>query len=360
MPRPTRALIDLEALRANYRHAANLAGSARAMAVVKADGYGHGLEPVARALADSAPEFAVACLEEALRIRQSGVSQSVVLLEGVHESADYATCIDNGFEAVIHSDHQIDWLEASQPDRLKIWLKVNTGMNRLGFTPAVVPSRIERLERVGAGLVGLMTHLACGDDVSSSMTAAQMAPMAAFKQQYPSLAVSVANSAGHFQQAGTQFDWTRPGIMLYGSAPLNDQTQEQAGVRPVMHLRSQLIAVRELAAGEQVGYGGSWTADKRCRMGVVAIGYGDGYPRHAPSGTPVWVGGVRVPLIGRVSMDMITVDLTGVDHAQVGDEVELWGGRVSVDEVARCAGTISYELLTGVTARVPRYYLQGL
>ncbi len=358
MPRPTRALIDLEALRANYRHAAKLAGPARAMAVVKADGYGHGLEAVVLALAETAPVFAVAGLEEALRIRQCGLSQPVLLLEGVHESTDYDTCIRHGFEVVIHSEHQIQWLQASQPERLGIWLKVNTGMNRLGFPPAVVPSLIERLKSTGADVVGLMTHLACADDPASPMTPAQLAPMANLKQRFSSLAVSVANSAGHFQQADTLFDWTRPGIMLYGSAPLNGQSIGQAGVRPVMHLRSELIAVRDLAAGEHVGYGAAWTAQTDARMGVVAIGYGDGYPRHAPSGTPVWVAGVRAPLIGRVSMDMITVDLTGVDHVQVGDEVELWGEHVSVDEVAHRAGTISYELLTGVTARVPRHYLQ--
>lgn len=358
MSRPTRAVIDLDALRANFRRAAALASPARAMAVVKADGYGHGLEPVARALADLTPAYAVACLEEALRLRNAGLRHPIVLLEGVHQRADLVVCGDLALRPVVHSDYQIQWLEAVPGNSpTPVWLKVNTGMNRLGFAPEEVGDKVLRLRRAGVELVGLMTHLACADEPESPMTVRQVNAMIALQETFPDLETSVANSAGHFRKGMTRFDWTRPGIMLYGGAPLDGQTPQQAGVRPVMRLESQLIAVRNLRAGQHVGYGGDWTADRDCPMGVVAIGYGDGYPRHAPSGTPVWVAGAIVPLIGRVSMDMLAVDLTGV-AAEPGAPVELWGEHLSVDEVARHAGTISYELLTGVTARVPRQYLE--
>ena len=361
MSRPTRALIDLHALQANYRRAADLASPAQAMAVVKADGYGHGLVQVAQALSHDAPMFAVACLEEALRIRQAGLAQPVVLLEGVHEPGDYLACARHHFSVVIHASHQIDWLESNAAAFSgDCWLKVNTGMNRLGFAPEAIPAQMERLGNLGIEIKGLLTHLACADEPDAEMTQAQLAIMQQFRRRFPSLAMSAANSAAHYRAGASSFDWTRPGVMLYGSAPLAGQSQSEAGLLPVMRLQSEVIAVRDLAPGDQVGYGAAWTADRAGRMAVIAIGYGDGYPRHAPSGTPVWVDGTRVPLIGRVSMDMLTVDLTQAPHIAVGAPVELWGEHVSVDEVAHLAGTISYELLTGVTARVPRHYQSGL
>ncbi|MBL3557244.1 MULTISPECIES: alanine racemase [Marinobacter] len=357
MPRKTVARIDFDALRHNYRVACRLASPARAMAVIKADGYGHGIRDVARALADEAPKFAVACLEEALAIREAGVGHPVVLLQGVHSADDLATCAREGFEVVVHSDYQLGWLEQST-EMPPLWLKVNTGMNRLGFAPAMLPDVMARLGNHARQpkVIGFVTHFACADDPASSFTDQQTRLFAETVVDWPSLAKSAGNSAAHFLPGQPLFDWSRPGIMLYGASPVLEKTGPELGLEPVMTLEAPLTAVRTLKPGESVGYGCSWTAGQETRMGIVAIGYGDGYPRHAGTDTPAWVAGNRIRLIGRVSMDMLAVDLTGAPSASEGDTVELWGRHVSVDEVARCAGTIAYELLTGITTRVPRLY----
>ncbi|WP_166269238.1 alanine racemase [Marinobacter caseinilyticus] len=355
MPRNTVAKINLEALRHNYRLACERAGGAQAMAVVKADGYGHGIAAVTQALATEAGCFAVACLEEALAIRAQGLTHPVVLLQGVHARKDLAVCLQEGFEPVLHSQSQIDWLMADAV-RPMIWLKVNTGMNRLGFSPGEFAAVMASLRPMQGIVKGLMTHFACADDTASDATQLQTNVFRDIAGAYPDCVRSVGNSAAHFRDNQALFEWSRPGIMLYGASPMLGASGSELGLRPVMKLESELIAVRTLAAGESVGYGESWTADKPTPMGIVAIGYGDGYPRHAGTGTPAWVGGRRIRLIGRVSMDMLAVDLSDVPTAQVGDRVELWGDHVGVDEVAACAGTIGYELLTGVTARVPRLY----
>lgn len=357
MPRKTVARIDADALRHNYRLACRLASPARAMAVIKADGYGHGIREVARALAGEAPKFAVACIEEALAIREAGVNHPVVLLQGVHTADDLATCAREGFEVVVHSDYQLDWLEhaAKVP---ALWLKVNTGMNRLGFAPAVLANVMARLKNqaIEQKAVGFVTHFACADDPASGFTDEQTRRFTEAVVDWPALEKSAGNSAAHFLPGQPLFDWSRPGIMLYGASPVLEKTGPQLGLKPVMTLEAQLTAVRTLKPGESVGYGCSWTAERETRMGIVAIGYGDGYPRHAGTGTPAWVAGNRIRLIGRVSMDMLAVDLTDAPDASAGDTVELWGRHVSVDEVAQRAGTIAYELLTGITARVPRLY----
>ncbi|NMT64089.1 alanine racemase [Marinobacter orientalis] len=357
MPRNTVARIDISALRHNYRLACALASPARAMAVIKADGYGHGIGEVARALADDAPRFAVACIEEAQAIREAGIGHPVVLLQGVHSADDLAICAREGFEMVVHSDHQLDWLEHAA-ETPTLWLKVNTGMNRLGFAPVMLVEVMDRLERyaVQQKVVGFVTHFACADDVASSFTDEQTRLFTEAVADWPSLQKSAGNSAAHFLPGQPLFDLSRPGIMLYGASPMLEKTGPQLGLKPVMTLEAQLTAVRTLKPGESVGYACSWTAERETRMGIVAIGYGDGYPRHAGTDTPAWVAGHRIRLIGRVSMDMLAVDLTGVPGACPGDTVELWGGHVSVDEVAQHAGTIAYELLTGITARVPRLY----
>ncbi|TBW56188.1 alanine racemase [Marinobacter halodurans] len=358
MGRHTRARIDLSALRHNFALAERQAGTAEAMAVVKADGYGHGLEPVARALADQAGRFAVACLEEAERLREAGIRQPIVLLQGFHDDADVATCADLGLEPVIHSDHQLAALENAAAT-LTVWLKVNTGMNRLGFAPEQVEARVQRLRAVGGvTLKGMVTHYACADDREDPMTDRQNDMFSALSARYPELEFSAANSAGHFRVDSPRFHWTRPGIMLYGATPMIVESAAELGLRAVMSLESRLTATRVLQPGECVGYGATWRAARPTPMGIVSIGYGDGYPRHAPTGTPVWVAGTRTATLGRVSMDMLAVDLTAAPHARPGDRVELWGANVPVDEVARCAGTIGYELLTGVTARVPRVYTE--
>lgn len=360
MPRATIARIDLEAIRHNYRLACSLAcslaGEARAMAVVKADGYGHGIQAVARALESETGRYAVACIEEAEAIREAGLSQPVVLLQGVHEKGDLAHCAHQGFEPVLHSPVQLDWLVAANAPAL--WLKVNTGMNRLGVRPEDVPGVVTYLENAGCKdrLLGFMTHFACADDPDSDMTAAQTRCFDQATGPWPSLMRSVGNSAAHFLQGQPLYQWSRPGIMLYGGSPVNGKTGLQLGLKPAMTLEAPLIATRTVRAGESVGYGASWTAQRDTLMGMVAIGYGDGYPRHAGTDTPAAINGQRIRLLGRVSMDMLAVDLSEAPEAREGDKVELWGGTVSVDEVATCAGTIGYELLTGVTARVPRIY----
>lgn len=357
MPRSTVARIDLDALRHNYRLACNRAGSAHAMAVVKADGYGHGITQVALALAEEVPRYAVACLEEALAIREAGLRQPVVMLQGVHAEEDLDVCRQHGFEPVLHGHHQLGWLNRTggHPD---FWLKVNSGMNRLGFLPDELIDVMAALKAKGArsGLQGFMTHFACADDVDSPMTARQTLCFEQATAPWPELLRSVGNSAAHFIPGQPLFDWSRPGVMLYGGSPLLDKTGPQLGLKPVMSLEAPLITTRTVHAGESVGYGANWVADRDTRMGMVAIGYGDGYPRHAGTNTPAAVKGQRIRLIGRVSMDMLAVDLSNAPDAKEGDPVELWGREVGVDEVATCAGTISYELLTGITARVPREY----
>lgn len=356
MPRSTVARIDLEALRLNYRLACQKAGTAQAMAVIKADGYGHGIAAVASALAEDADKYAVACLEEAFAIRDSGLKQPVVLLQGVHAGADFRDCAEHGFEPVVHCYQQLAWLaEGSAP---RFWLKVNTGMNRLGFRPEELQGVMAALETAGQKhqMIGFVTHFACADDLDSAMTAAQTRCFEAATAPWPDLMRSVGNSAAHFRPGQALYDWSRPGIMLYGASPMIARTGPELGLRPVMTLEAPLISTRMVRAGESVGYGAAWVADQDTRMGMVAIGYGDGYPRHAGTGTPAAIGGTRIRLLGRVSMDMLAVDLTTAPGAREGDTVELWGATVSVDEVAACAGTIGYELLTGVTARVPRVY----
>lgn len=357
MPRSTIARIDLQALRHNYALAQKLAGSARAMAVVKADGYGHGIRPVALALAEMAPKYAVACLEEALAIRDAGLRQPVVLLQGMHEAGDVRDCSAHDFEPVLHCSTQLNWLAQSE-SRPEFWLKVNSGMNRLGFRPAELPEVMAAIDAMGARsrLLGFVTHFACADDPASARTAEQTECFVRGTAAWPDLMRSVGNSAAHFLPDQPLFDWSRPGIMLYGGSPSLGKIGPELGLQPVMTLEAPLMSTRVVRAGEAVGYGSAWVAEQDTLMGMVAIGYGDGYPRHAGTDTPAAVRGQRIRLIGRVSMDMLAVDLTNAPDARPGDAVELWGRTVGVDEVAACANTISYELMTGITARVPREY----
>ena len=358
MPRHTRARVRLDALRYNFRVARTLAPESYSMAVVKADGYGHGLEAVARALVRETNCLAVATIDEASRIRAAGLGADVVLLEGVHEAADWHLVARQRLEPVLHSPHQLDGVGALAWDKpVSVWIKCNTGMNRLGVEGDDVEAMVLRIrDTPGLVLRGLLTHFACADDPADPMTPEQTGRMRSISRAFPELTVSAANSAAHFHSSDCHFGWTRPGIMLYGATPLIGQNGPNLALKPVMRLESRIVAVRVLSPGETVGYGATWRAAERTRMGVVEIGYGDGYPRHAPNGTPVAVEGVRCELIGRVSMDLIAVNLEGCPDAGAGSQVELWGEQVSVDEVAQLAGTISYELLTAVSSRVPRVH----
>ena len=351
MPRPVEAIIDLQALRNNVAVAKRHAGNAKVFAVVKANGYGHGLERILPALG-AADGLAVVELDLALRIRGCEINKPVLLLEGFFDDKELVSASKHGLHVVMHQPAQTDALLAARlPQPLSVYLKINTGMNRLGFTPdevAELHARLTSSENVGE--IVLMTHFADADGERGVDW--QLQPLAELVDSLGSK-FCAANSAALLRYPQTHGDWVRPGIMLYGASPFEDVSAAQQGLRPVMTLRSRLIDVQHLQPGDCVGYGCTFTADKPMRIGVVAAGYGDGYPRHAPSGTPALVGGRRVGTIGRVSMDTICVDITDLPDAGVDSEVTLWGEGLPVEEVAASAGTVSYELLTKVTARVP-------
>lgn len=353
MSRATGAVIKLPALRHNLSRVRETAPRSRIMSVVKANAYGHGIAAVVRALSET-DSFAVASLDEALAIRHAGLAHPVVLLEGVFSADELAGAAHNGCEIVVHEPGQLAQVEASHLEHaLSVWLKVDSGMNRLGFPLSEARAAWQRLSasRAVRGPVRLMTHLACADDTSSRRTTEQLQR---FAEATAGLDVerSIANSAGILAWPDSHADWVRPGILLYGVSPFPERCGEDEGLRPVMTMGTELIAIRQLEKGEAVGYGGNWVAPEALTLGIAAIGYGDGYPRHAPNGTPVLVNGAEASLAGRVSMDMIGVDLRAVPDAHVGDRVELWGPALPVERVAGAAGTIPYELLCGVTQRV--------
>ena len=357
MSRPTSALIDTRAFIANYRYAKSLAPGARALAVVKANAYGHGAAVLARALADEADAFAVACSEEAMELRESGIRNPIVLLEGAFEPAEIDQAAAQDFTLVVHTRTQLDWLLAARPVQpLRVWLKIDTGMHRLGFSPDQLATAHARLAASpNVGDIVVMTHFARADEPDNAATDRQLTRFAEAVGGIEG-PFSLANSAAIMAWPAAHGDWVRPGIMLYGSSPFAEPHSAAASLAPVMRLESHLIAIHDVAAGESVGYGGRYTCERPTRVGAVAIGYADGYPRHAPDGTPVAVNGREVPLIGRVSMDMLTVDLSTQPEANIGDPVQLWGDIVSASEVAHRSGTIAYELFTGVNRRVHLVY----
>lgn len=350
MPRPIQAHIDLSALEHNLNVARRMS-SARIMAALKAAAYGHGLLRTAEAL-NAADGFALLDVQEAVRLREAGFRQQILLLEGFFTADDLPLLAEYDLSSVIHSPHQIAMLDAyPRRGNLSLWLKVNSGMNRLGFVPQDVPAAMEQLKAHPAVRdVTLMTHFSHADQPEG--VTLQLERFNALAAPYR-VARSLANSAALLRYPATHADWVRPGIMLYGASPFVATPAEQFGLRPVMTLSSEIISVREIKAGEQVGYGGLFRAESPTRIGVVACGYADGYPRHAPTGTPVLVQGGRTRTLGRVSMDMLCVDLSTLPEAGIGSRVTLWGKGLPVEEVAQAAGTISYELLSALTARVP-------
>jgi alanine racemase len=349
-----RAVIDTRALRGNLAAVRARAPGAHVMAVVKANAYGHGLVPTALALAD-ADAFAVARLEEGLALRAAGVTKAIVLLEGVFASEQLLEAARHGFDIVVHDPLQIELLEAfSGQHRFVVWLKIDTGMNRLGFRPADFPVALARVRSMlPAPLeIRVLTHLARADDRDA---AANREQIARFNSAVGTLdyVTSIANSAGVLSGAGIHADWVRPGLALYGVSPFGDQKAADLGLQPVMALESTVLTVRRVPKGETVGYSGVWRAQRDSTIAIVAAGYGDGLPRNLPSDTPVLIAGHRATIAGRVSMDMIAVDVTDLPSPHVGDSVTLWGEGLPVEEIARHAGTIPYELLCGVSQRVP-------
>ena len=356
MTRPIKASIDLSALRHNHAAARRHAARAHIWSVVKANAYGHGLLRTARALDDLTDGYALIEIEGAIALREAGHNQPILMLEGFYGASELATYAQHRLTPVVHSLEQVAMLEAAARDvKLPIYLKFNCGMNRLGFNAADLRIALQRLQRLAAVAdITLMTHFSDAD--TQLGIAEQWANFLALRSEVDPVGrhpVSVANSATLLRYPEACGDWVRPGIMLYGSSPFPDeQSAESLGLKPVMTLESELIAIRGLATGDRVGYGGIFTAPHAMTIGVVACGYGDGYPRHAPTGTPILVGGVRTRTLGRVSMDKICVDLTGIPQARVGSAVTLWGEGLSADEVAMAADTISYELFCSVAPRV--------
>ena len=351
------ASIDLAALQYNFSQAKQCAPDAKILAVVKANAYGHGLTQVAHAL-DAADGFAVAHLSEAIKLRQAGITQPIILLQGFVSAEEFRQCVEFGLTPVIHHPDQIEILsqvELKQP--IDCWLKLDTGMHRLGILPESFDAVWQQLLDANFQQAPLcvMSHFGFADVPSELQNAYQRDLFLKVSKGRPG-EKSLANSAAIIAQPDTHYDWVRPGIMLYGGSPFVDDADQSISLKPVMRLHSRVIAVRRLYKDEPLGYGASWSAPEDTRIAVIGIGYGDGYPRHAPTGTPVWLNGERVYTVGRVSMDMLCVQLP--DHLQVDllDQVELWGEHVSADEVARLSSTISYELFCRLTQRVKFEY----
>jgi alanine racemase len=351
MSRATLATIHLGALRRNLARVRAMSGAARVMAVVKADGYGHGLERVARALVD-ADAFGVAAIGDGLRLRAAGVANRVVVLSGPDEVADLAEL--RQLDAVIHHEAQVRWLEADRDSRpLRVWLKIDTGMHRLGVDPgqaAQTLARLRTLANIDPAIV-LMTHFAASDEFDKPTTAGQVACFDAATLDLPGER-ALANSAAVLGWPQTRGDWVRVGGLLYGLSVVAGETGADRGFEPAMTLSTRLISIKNVRRGEAIGYASTWRCPEDMPVGVAAIGYGDGYPRNVNPSTPVLIDGRRAPIVGRVSMDLITIDLRGLPEAKVGERVVLWGRDLPVEEIAAHAGTISYDLTCGMTRRV--------
>lgn len=356
MSRPIQATIDLNALRHNFAVAREHAGDTHIWAVLKANAYGHGLLRAAGALANLADGFALIELEGAITLREAGVKQPLLLLEGFYQADEVALFAQYRLTPVLHSLHQVQMLvAASLPTRMPVYLKLNTGMNRLGLNVGELEPAMQVLQAAAqVGPISLMTHFAdadCGQEGRGIQ--GQMSILDELRSGLD-LPLSLANSAALLRYPESLGNSVRVGIMLYGSSPFPELMSAAAlGLRPVMTLMSELIAVRELNAGERIGYGGSFQVEAPMKIGIVACGYADGYPRHAPTGTPILVEGRRTRTLGRVSMDKICVDLSDMPAAGIGTPVTLWGEGLSADLVAAAAGTVSYELFCALAARVP-------
>lgn len=361
MARPLTATVDLEAILQNYRYAKKLQPTCKAFAVVKSNAYGHGAVEVSRYLDKEVDAFAVAAIEEAIALREAGVVSPILLLEGVFEGDEWALCEQYGFWSALENAQQLDELQASRAKIEKIFLKLDSGMHRLGVDKETAPAFVAALNGCGqVGEVVLMTHFACADDLSDLTTMQQLAYFEQARQSIGDIEASVANSAAIMKWSVPEGGWIRPGIMLYGISPFAEVSGRAIGLRPAMTLSSKVISTRKLKQGDRVGYGLGYVAAEDHILATVAVGYGDGYPRHAVNGTPLQINGEAACLAGRVSMDMITVRMQNVaSELAMGQEVVLWGGDVPVEEVADYAGTIGYELVTRMTARPHYRYTRG-
>lgn len=354
----TKAVIDLSSCRDNLSVAKQAAPNSKCIAIIKANAYGHGMVKIASSLSE-ADAFGVARIDEAIQLREANITTPILLLEGFSSENELNLVREYKLDSVVHNENQLQLLEKSNAEPITIWLKIDSGMHRLGFNPDDIKGVIQRLEKCTSvnHPVNLMTHLANADDKNDDKTLRQIDSFYQTINELSDNETSIANSAGILGWPQSHVSWNRPGIMLYGVSPFIDSTACEHDLKPVMTLSSQLIAVKKVCKGETIGYGGTYICDKDTTIGVVAIGYGDGYPRHAKTGTPVLVNGKRCSLLGRVSMDMICVDLSEQDTAQINDPVVLWGDGLPVEEIAESADTIAYELLCGVTNRVKFSYV---
>ena len=359
MTRPIKATIDLDALRHNHTVVRRSAPNSKIWSVVKANAYGHGDLRVVQALADLTDGFALLEVASAIRLREAGITLPILLLEGIFSPDEVPLLAKYDLHAVIHSEAQLGWLSwlsnHAPLHTLNGFIKLNTGMNRLGFTEAQLPDVHQRLAAICPNSApGLMTHFAEAD--GGRGIEAQLAVFNSLRTHWRGQ-LSLANSAAILDYPETHMDWVRPGIMLYGGSPFADRKAAELDLQPVMTLSSEIISVQTLAAGQRIGYGGTFVVDKPMRIGTVACGYADGYPRHAPTGTPISVAGKETRTLGRVSMDMLACDLTNIPEATIGSAVTLWGngvgGTIDADDVAKSAGTISYELFCALAPRVP-------
>ena len=355
-PRPVQALIELSKLEQNLSVVRRYAPNARIMAVIKANAYGHGLIRTAKAL-KNADGFAILELDSAIRLRKAGFRQPILLLEGFFSMAELAQFKQYQLSAVIHHQAQLEMLSAFEYKGLDVFIKLNTGMNRLGFSPTEFPFAFHSLIKNSAiNQITLMTHFADADDPSGKEKVNKQIECFNTITSGLNQPRSLANSAAIIRYPQTHHEWVRPGIMLYGASPLAEKTADQLGLQPVMTVSSKLIATQNLKVGDRVGYGGLFHVTRPMRIGIVACGYADGYPRHAPTGTPILVNGKLTRTIGTVSMDMMTVDLSHIDNSELNCPVVLWGKGQPVDEIAHSANTISHELLSAIAPRVAKKY----
>jgi len=360
MTRPTCAIIDTEALRHNFQLAQSLSPTAQTMPMVKANAYGHGAIQTAQALADIAPAFGVACIEEALELRDAQIQQPILLLEGHHSDDELQIAEQHNLWLMIENHTQLKTLLNAKLNKpLTVWIKLDTGMHRLGFPLDDAKQVFQQLSNSAniAQTPILASHFACADNLDSTFTQQQHQRFNQFTESLgePNLKTSLSNSATILGWPEINDQWQRPGYMLYGASPFDRPQTHADQLQPVMHFQSAIISTRSVAVGESVGYTANWTAQRPSRIATIAVGYGDGYPRHATNGTPVLIQGVKCPLVGRVSMDMITVDITDLPNGvDIGELVTLWGAELSVNEVAQHCNTIGYELLTRMPSRVPR------
>lgn len=353
MTRPSQVVIDKQALKHNLQRVRELAPTSKIMAIIKADAYGHGLVRVAQTLSD-ADAFGVACLEEAEQLKAAAINNPVVLLEGPHKAIDLPRIVELRLDIVIHNELQLQILEqANLNEPLQVWLKIDTGMHRLGIPVNKVTNVLERLLNCPnvKPEPRLMTHFATANDKNNPLTQQQLER---FNQLCDSLDFekTIANSAAIINFSEAHVDWVRPGLMLYGVSPMKEDRADKHGLKSVMTLESEIISIQHLSKDDTVGYGATWQCPEDMPVGVIAAGYGDGFPRHAKSGTPILVNGARCSLIGRASMDMLTVDLRNQPETRIGDKVILWGGSLPIEEIAQYADTIPYELMCGVHKRL--------